>query len=307
MESIRQVIQSKRLLIIGLLMAAPVFRELFFGIISSHHVPFGSLEDVWHTAAEVLFMAAIGCAVLFIVIRLEKTTAVNALLDQLVAERTIELSLTQKTSIEALATLAEYRDTDTGFHLKRIQNFVKIIAEDLLYDSPYSEYLSGKPKYIEELVLASLLHDIGKIAIPNEILFKPGKLTEAEFETMKTHTTVAGELLERANKVFLDRVGRDSYLALARDIAHYHHERWDGTGYPKGLKAGEIPLSTRIVALCDVYDAVTTDRVYKKAWSHEKARQMLLENSGTHFDPVIVQSFRSLENEFNRIRQEFRD
>lgn len=288
-------------------MSAPVFRELFFGILSDHHIPFGSMGDVWHTAVEVLFMAVVGYAVYFIVIRLEKTREVNALLDRLVAEKTKELTLTQKTSIEALATLAEYRDTDTGLHLKRIQNFVKIIAEDLLDDSPYSEYLSGRPKYIEELMLASLLHDIGKIATPNEILLKPGKLTDEEFEVMKTHTTVAGELLERANNIFLEQTGRDSYLALARDIAHYHHERWDGKGYPKGLKAEQIPLSARIVALCDVYDAVTTDRVYKKAWSHEEARQMILENSGSQFDPVIVQSFGRLEKYFNRIRRELQD
>ena len=156
-------------------------------------------------------------------------------------------------------------------------------------------------------MLASILHDIGKVVIPNEILLKPGKLTDTEFEEMKKHSSFGGEILGRANLTYKKKTGKDSYLALARDIAMYHHEKWDGTGYPAGLKKEEIPLSARIVAICDVYDAVTTDRVYKKAWTHEKAKNMIINGRGSHFDPVITDIFISLEQEFKNIGKEFRD
>lgn len=288
-------------------MTVPVLRELFFGLLSDHHKPFSTFEDILHTGLEALFMAVVGGVLFFIVIRLEKTRKINELLDRLVDEKTKEVKFTQTTSIEALATLAEYRDTDTGVHLKRIQSFVKLISLDLAANSQYNNYLTNKPEYIDDIVLASLLHDIGKVAIPSEILLKPGKLTTEQFEVMKSHTTIAGEMLTNANRIFWDNFGRDSYLALARDIAFYHHEKWDGTGYPKGLKAEKIPLSARIVALCDVYDAVTTERVYKKAWSHEEARKMIFENAGSRFDPIIVESFKNVEKEFDRIRYEIQD
>lgn len=288
-------------------MATPVLRELVFGLLSDHHKPFGSIADILHTGLEVLFMAVVGVVLYFIVIRLEKTRETNELLDRLVDEKTKEITLTQKTSIEALATLAEYRDSDTGLHLKRIQSYVKIISLDLSANSQYKKYLTNKSEYIEDIVLASLLHDIGKVAISSEILLKPGELTTEEFEVMKSHTSIAGEMLKKANRIYLDNFGRDSYLALARDIAFYHHEKWDGTGYPKGLKADKIPLSARIVAMCDVYDAVTSERVYKKTWSHEEAMKMIIENSGTHFDPIIVESFANVEKEFDRIRLEIHD
>lgn len=288
-------------------MTVPVLRELFFGLVSGHYKPFSTFEDILHTGLEVLFMAVVGVVLFFIVIRLEKTRKINELLDRLVDEKTKEIKLTQTTSIEALAALAEYHDTDTGVHLKRIQSFVKLISLDLAANSQYNDYLTNKPKYIDDIVLASLLHDVGKVAIPSEILLKPGKLTTEQFEVMKSHTTIAGKMLKNANRIFLDNFGRDSYLALARDIAFYHHEKWDGTGYPKGLKAEKIPLSARIVALCDVYDALTTERVYKKAWSHEEARKMIFENAGSHFDPIIVESFKNVEKEFDRIRLEIQN
>lgn len=297
----------KKMLITLSMMTTPVLRELFFGLVSDHHKPFSSFEDILHTGLEVLFMALIGFGLLFILTRLEKTRESKELLDRLVDEKTKEVTLTQKTSIEALATLAEYHDSETGLHLKRIQSFVELISLDLLANSDYSNYLVIRPKYVKDIVMASLLHDIGKVAIPSEILLKPSKLTAKEFEVMKSHTTIAGEMLKKANKIFLDNFSRDSYLALARDIAFYHHEKWDGTGYPKGLKAEEIPLSARIVALCDVYDAVTVERVYKKAWSHEEATKMIIENEGTHFDPIIVKSFLNIEKEFDHIRIEMQD
>jgi PAS domain S-box-containing protein len=224
-------------------------------------------------------------------------------LQELVAEQTHEIELTQRTSIEALATLAEYSDTDTGAHLKRIQAFVRLLATHLMEDSPYSTYLKDKPSYIDELVFASLLHDIGKTAIPENILTKPGKLTDEEFELIKNHTTVAGEMLQKANRLFVDEFGKDSYLALARDIAHYHHEKWNGRGYPRGLSGESIPLSARIVALADVYDALTSKRPYKEPWSHEDAAKEIQQENGQHFDPNVVSAFTAVSEKFRELSQ----
>jgi HD-GYP domain-containing protein (c-di-GMP phosphodiesterase class II) len=228
-------------------------------------------------------------------------------LDILVDERTNEIKLNQEISVEAFALLAEYREQDTGNHLKRVQFYVKIICEGLSSNSKYSAYLLRKNDYIDDLMLASILHDIGKVAIPNEILLKPGKLSSSEFEEMKKHASFGGELLGRANSTYKKKTGKDSYLALARDIAMHHHEKWDGTGYPMGLKKEEIPLSARIVALCDVYDAVTIDRVYKKAWDHNKAKNMIIKNRGTHFDPIITDVFISVDKQFDEIRKKYCD
>jgi response regulator RpfG family c-di-GMP phosphodiesterase len=222
----------------------------------------------------------------------------EAFLQKQVVEQTYEIKVTQKTSIEALATLAEYNDTDTGNHLKRIQEFVSLLATHLRDDSPYSSYFDGRPGYIDDLVLASLLHDIGKTAIPTSILTKPGKLTDEEFELMKKHTTVAGEMLEKANRLFADEFGKDSYLALARDIAYYHHEKWNGRGYPRGMSGESIPLSARIVATADVYDALISKRPYKGPWSHKDAAKEIEKESGQHFDPVVIDVFTALSDKF---------
>jgi len=209
-------------------------------------------------------------------------------------------------AVEALAKLAEYNDTDTGEHLSRIQKFVGLLTERLTKNSHYSKYLNGKHSYIEEIVLASLLHDIGKVAIPTDVLTKPAKLTDEEFALMKTHTTIAGEMLEEANRVFKKKKKKDSYLALARDIARYHHEKWNGKGYPLGLKKESIPLSARIVAVADVYDALTSKRPYKEPWSHENAVSEIRNGIGQHFDPTIVDEFVAVADTFNEISKRYR-
>jgi HD-GYP domain-containing protein (c-di-GMP phosphodiesterase class II) len=150
-------------------------------------------------------------------------------------------------------------------------------------------------------VLASLLHDIGKVAIPPEILTKPGRLTDEEFDLMKTHTTIAGEMFGKANKVFVDSFKKDSYLALARDIAFYHHEHWNGKGYPNGLKGESIPLSARIVAVADVYDALISKRPYKEPWSHQDAVNEITKDSGEQFDPIVIEAFINQSDKFNEI------
>lgn len=197
--------------------------------------------------------------------------------------------------------MAEYYDADTGEHLTRIQAYVEILSKQLRDNSHFRNYLSEKENYIEELKLACLLHDVGKTAIPIEILTKPGKLTDEEFEIIKTHTTIAGEALTAANDDFRKAFISDSYLALARDIALYHHEKWNGKGYPKELKGESIPLSARIVAVADVYDALRSERPYKRFWSHEKAANEILAQKGKHFDPEIISAFVSQSERFHTI------
>lgn len=275
------------------------------GFFFSHHGrPFATDKDIIHTLFEIGFMAAVGVGISWI--RFSRRMVMNQkeLLEKMVADRTEEIRLTQQTSIEALATLSEYHDTDTGDHIRRIRNIVSILAQRLKQHSQYGVYLDQRPDYIEDLSLAAILHDIGKNAVPEAILAKPGKLTAEEFDLMKTHTSIAGEIFKKANLFFIDRYGKDSYLALARDIAHFHHERWDGKGYPRGLSGQAIPLSARIVAVADVYDALTSKRPYKEPWPHEDAVNEITKGSGTQFDPTVVDAFLATANIFPDIRHE---
>lgn len=230
-----------------------------------------------------------------------KLRLLNANLEIIVEEKTREISTTQLTSIKAVAILAEKYDLDTGEHLNRIRAYTRLLTSELARQSAYSGYLKKKENYVEEIAIASLLHDIGKTSIPNEILTKPGKLTATEFERIKSHTTIAGEALLQGNQVFVDTFGKDSYLALAADIALYHHEKWDGTGYPDGLKGKDIPLSARIVAVADVYDALRSRRPYKTPWPHEQAVAFILSEAGKQFDPVLTRAFANVAGRFRDI------
>ncbi len=228
----------------------------------------------------------------------------NRSLARIVAEQTREIRATQIVSVQALAILAEHHDPNTGEHLGRIQIYVRTLVEYLAINpNKYNIYVQHNPDYIEEVVLASLLHDIGKTVIPVEILIKPGKLTPEEFEIVKTHTTIAGQTLGEANQLFKNEFEKNSYLSLARDIALYHHEKWNGEGYPYQLKGEDIPLSARITAIADVYDALTSIRPYKKAWSHDRAFQEIVDGAGSHFDPELVEVFKCCEEQFKRISE----
>jgi response regulator RpfG family c-di-GMP phosphodiesterase len=232
----------------------------------------------------------------------EDLRASHASLEALVADQVSEIIGTQKTSVEALATLAEYYDSDTGEHLIRIHKYVVLLASWLQKNHPsYAVYLNSKADYVSEVGFASILHDIGKVAIPRQILTKPSKLTEREFALVKTHTLVAGKVLEKANASFVKAFGKDSYLALARDIALFHHEKWNGTGYPYGLKGEDIPLSARIVALADVYDALRSTRPYKGAFTHSDSAAIIIGGKGEHFDPAIVDAFIAQVDKFRDI------
>lgn len=202
--------------------------------------------------------------------------------------------------ILGLAKLAEYRDKDTGSHLERIREFVRMIAIDLSNTDKYAAYIT--PEYIEDIYQSSILHDIGKIGIRDSILLKPGKLSYKDFEIMKTHAIIGGDAITEVAA----KVGVRSFLTLGKDIAYYHHEKWNGTGYPKGLSGEEIPLSARITAIADVYDALTTKRPYKPAFSHQKAMEIIIKDKGIHFDPDIVEAFWRQEEKFKLVNENFR-
>ena len=201
-------------------------------------------------------------------------------------------------TILGLARLAEYRDKETGAHLERIQEYARMLAEELSKRPKYKKYITKK--YIEDIYFTSILHDIGKVGIPDSILLKPGSLTKKEFEAVKCHPIIGGDVLMEVKS----KVEGQSFLSIGIQIAYYHHEKWNGTGYPKGLKGEEIPLSARIVALADVYDALATKRVYKEAYSHKKTVDIIISEKGKHFDPEVVEAFLVLKDRFMTICRE---
>ena len=216
------------------------------------------------------------------------------------AERIISLE-TRDVAIFALAKLAESRDPETGGHLERVMTYCRVLAQQLVSTGKFNEEIDAD--YVRLLYSTSPLHDIGKVGIPDSVLLKPGRLSEREFEIMKTHTTIGAETLEAA----LKRFPNARFLRMARDIAASHHERFDGSGYPGKLVGAQIPLCGRIVALADVYDALTSKRVYKDAFAHDIAAPMILKESGTHFMPEIVEAFLASEKTFLSIRDRFRE
>ncbi|MHB1033308.1 MAG: response regulator [Pirellulales bacterium] len=213
-------------------------------------------------------------------------------------ERILSLE-SREVTIFSLAKLAESRDRETGAHLERIREYCRVIADDLSRKKKFRERVDGD--YVQLIYLTSPLHDIGKVGISDRILFKPGPLNEEEFEVMKQHTVIGSRTLDAAAYAYPEA----KFLCMARDIARSHHERFDGGGYPDGLAGENIPLCGRIVALADVYDALTTKRVYKPAFSHEKARAIILDGMGSHFDGDIVDAFVANEKRFVAIREEF--
>lgn len=187
--------------------------------------------------------------------------------------------------ITTMADIVENRDQNTGGHIKRTAKYVEIIAKRLQKQNAFPDMLTNE--YLADIIVAAPLHDIGKIHIPDAILNKPGKLTDEEFDIMKTHTTAGYDVLMQAKK----QLGEFEYLNVALDMAEYHHERWDGKGYPNAIKGEEIPLCARIMAVADVFDALTAKRCYKEAMPVEKAYSIIEEESGTHFDPVVAEAF----------------
>jgi putative two-component system response regulator len=201
-----------------------------------------------------------------------------------------EIQAAQNIAIRSLASLAETRDIETGSHILRTQLYVKYIALQLQEHPRFSSILSDK--YIDTLYRSAPLHDIGKVGIPDHILFKPGRLTPDEFEIMKKHPILGRDAIENAEK----SLGLNAeFLSVAKEIAYGHHEKWDGSGYPQQLSKDEIPVSARLMALADVYDALTSKRVYKQPMPHEQAVEIILKGRGTHFDPDVVDAFYSIQ------------
>jgi putative two-component system response regulator len=196
----------------------------------------------------------------------------------------------------ALATLAELRDSDTESHLIRVQQYVRALCGELQKNPAYADTLT--PAYVETLAGSVPMYDMGTVGIPDRILLKPGRLTPDEIAIMRTHTTLGHDALVRAEKT----LGRASpLLTVAKELALCHQEKWDGTGYPKGLWAEQIPLSARIVALADVFDALISNKVYKDGVSHDRAVQIITEGRGAHFDPAVVDAFLEVHEVFRSI------
>ena len=214
-------------------------------------------------------------------------------LEELVSRKVDELNQAQLATIIALSNITESRDTDTGHHIERIRALSTILAEALALDANYSPFLSSVE--IANLANASVLHDIGKVGIPDAILLKPGKLSPEEFTVMKQHVLIGWSMLEKLSQRFPD----NRYLQVGKEIVLNHHERWDGKGYPNGLKGTDIPLPGQLIAVCDVYDALRSKRPYKPALDHASAVELILAQRGTQFNPDVVDAFLAVEHRFD--------
>jgi putative two-component system response regulator len=223
-------------------------------------------------------------------------------LEDEVARRTRELAAIQDVTILAMASLAETRDSDTGNHIRRTQFYVRALAEKLRDHPRFAGVLDDS--VIDMLFKSAPLHDIGKVGIPDRILLKPGRFEPAEFEVMKTHTTLGRDAIEHAEKSLGTPV---AFLSMAKEIAYAHQEKWDGSGYPLGIGGDDIPVSARLMAVADVYDALISRRVYKDGMPHDKAVKIIGDGAGSHFDPDIVEAFLVLEDEFKAIATRFAD
>ncbi|WP_119966265.1 response regulator [Simplicispira lacusdiani] len=226
----------------------------------------------------------------------------NHYLELEVARRTREVAELQDVTIRAMASLAETRDNETGNHIQRTQYYVKALALQLKDHPRFKDELTDDA--IDMIFKSAPLHDIGKVGIPDRILLKPGKLTPEEFEVMKTHTTLGLEAILAAES---QTSHGNPFFRYAKEIAYSHQEKWDGSGYPQGLMGNTIPLSARLMAVADVYDALISERVYKRAFSHEEAVRIIQDGRGSHFDPDLVDSFMELSEEFRQIALRFAD
>lgn len=225
----------------------------------------------------------------------------NNLLEDEITKRIKEVQLTQEVTIDAVSALTESRDNETGYHIFRTKLYTQILAESLATTDKYKEYMT--PEIVKNIYISAPLHDIGKVGISDAVLQKPGKLTDEEFEIMKQHTIIGANALIRA----ASKLGSNSFLDSAIEMAQSHHEKYDGTGYPNGLKAEEIPISARIMALADVYDALRSKRVYKDAFSHDKSMDIIVSESGSAFDPDVVEEFIKNSEMFAQISESFAD
>jgi len=270
-------------------------------------------EPLLHAAANrLLSMGVIWAAAFVCVLRQKKVTAeARAKLDHeraleeneelrraktALEEKTSELTETRDLAIYTLAKVAESRDVETGQHIERVRAYSQILAHELRKDPAYARVIDRE--FLDNIYRASALHDIGKVGIRDDVLLKPGRFTPEEFDAMKRHTLIGTDILEDA----ITHHGGGAFMEMAALVARCHHERFDGTGYPVGLSGTAIPLAARIVAVADVFDALTTERPYKEAYSPQAARQIIEEQSGRQFDPVIVDAFRKRFEDFVKVQ-----
>lgn len=231
---------------------------------------------------------------------IEKSNQLGAM-SRKFAQRNQEIMQTQAATISLMGALTECRDPETGAHIQRTQEYVRVMAEALLTDPKYAGALDIQ--WVENVIAAAPLHDIGKVGIPDAVLLKPGKLTDEEFSIMQHHAEFGRKVLFNASST----LGFDNFLSEAARLAGGHHEKWNGEGYPSGLKGEDIPLSARIMAIADVYDALISKRVYKPAMTHENAVKVIVEGRGTHFDPHLTDIFIKLADKFRSIQQQYPD
>jgi putative two-component system response regulator len=225
-----------------------------------------------------------------------------AFLESEVAKRTREIVAVQDVTTQALASLAETRDNETGNHIRRTQYYVRALAEKLRERPEFAGYLT--PRQVDVIFKSAPLHDIGKVGIPDRILLKPGRLDPDEYEIMKMHAVFGKDAIAHAEK----QLGKEvEFLSCAKEIAWSHHERWDGKGYPRGLQGNDIALSARLMSVADVYDALISKRIYKEGMPHNQAEKIILEGRGTQFDPDAVDTFLAITAQFQEIAARFND
>ncbi|ACN17548.1 Response regulator [Desulforapulum autotrophicum HRM2] len=224
-------------------------------------------------------------------------------LENLVKKRTRQIELTQEMAFKAIGTLVECKDPETGGHIRRTQNYVKLLANSLKSHPAYANFFTDET--VDLLYMSAPLHDIGKIGVPDVILLKPTKLLKSEFETIKRHTTYGYRAILASERDYCEE--NINFMRFAKELTRTHHERWDGSGYPQGLKREEIPISGRLMAVADVYDALISQRVYKPPFKHQKAVDIIHQGKGTHFDPHMVDAFMDLEDQFRQIGFRFAD
>lgn len=234
-------------------------------------------------------------------VRRQQVELNNEYLSEQVRLKVQEISQSQLAAIFAMSKLAESRDPETGEHLERMREYCKVLSEHLMSTPKYAPIINTE--FVESVYAASPLHDIGKVGVDDSVLLKPGKLTDEEWVQMRLHPVIGAETLREVDR----QHPGNAFIRTGIEIAESHHEKWDGSGYPHGLSGEVIPLSARILALGDVYDALTSKRCYKDAFSHEKSISIILEGNGSHFDPDVVAAFQETETEFMRIRKEFVD
>ena len=225
----------------------------------------------------------------------------NAKLELDLEAKLLDIIKLQESITSTMSTLAEFRDEDTGHHIKRTQLYIELLAKKAAELYPDMELDN---EMISLITRSAPLHDIGKITTPDSILLKPGKLTDEEFATMKLHAEKGAKILETAAQSMGAHGG---YLTIAQELAISHHEKWDGSGYPKGLEGENIPISGRLMAVVDVYDALRSERVYKPEFSHEKSMGIILEGAGSHFDPRLVEALKMIEEDVNHLSEKWKD